>query len=67
LLGPSERKNVERLADQVAVGHYDELHHVLATPAWDAGPLLAAAGHDPPPICPSCGARIRPPPEKLPQ
>ena len=40
LLGPTARKNVERLADAVAVGDYDQLHHFLATTAWDAAPLL---------------------------
>jgi SRSO17 transposase len=46
LLGPSERKNIERLADQVAVGHYDELHHFLTTPAWDSAPLLAVLARE---------------------
>jgi SRSO17 transposase len=40
LLGPSERKNIERLADAVAEGDYDQLHHFLKTTAWEAGPLL---------------------------
>jgi SRSO17 transposase len=40
LLGPGERKSIERLADQVAVGDYDQLHHFLTTTAWDAAPLL---------------------------
>jgi SRSO17 transposase len=40
LLGPGERKSIERLADQVAVGDYDQLHHFLATTAWDPAPLL---------------------------
>jgi SRSO17 transposase len=40
LLGPTERKNVERLADALARGDYDRLHHFLTTTAWDAAPLL---------------------------
>src|SRR5258705_11385304 len=40
LFSASERKSVERLADQVAVGHYDSLHHFLTTTAWAAAPLL---------------------------
>jgi len=40
LLGPTARKNVKRLADAVAAGEYDPLHHFLTTAAWDAGPLL---------------------------
>jgi SRSO17 transposase len=40
LLGPGERKSIERLADQVALGDYDQLHHFLTTTAWDAAPLL---------------------------
>ena len=41
LLGPAARKNMERLADEVAEGDYDQLHHFLTTTAWDAAPLLA--------------------------
>jgi SRSO17 transposase len=40
LLGPTERKNIERLAAAVAAGDYDQLHHFLTTTAWDAAPLL---------------------------
>lgn len=40
LLGSVERKNLERLADQVALGDYDQLHHFLTTTAWNAAPLL---------------------------
>src|SRR5437016_13584583 len=40
LLGSTERKNLERLADDVTVGDYDQLHHFLTTTAWDAAPLL---------------------------
>jgi len=40
LFSASERKSVERLADQVAIGHYDSLHHFLTTTAWAAAPLL---------------------------
>jgi SRSO17 transposase len=46
LLGPSERKNIERLAAQVAVGEYDQLHHFLTTPAWDAAPLLTVLAQE---------------------
>ena len=34
LLGSTERKNMERLADAVAAGDYDQLHHFLTTTAW---------------------------------
>lgn len=40
LLGSAERKNLERLAADVAVGDYDQRHHCLTTTAWDAAPLL---------------------------
>lgn len=46
LLGPSERKNIQRLADQVAAGDYDQLHHFVTTPAWDAGPLLTVLARE---------------------
>jgi SRSO17 transposase len=40
LLGSTERKNMERLAEAVAAGDYDQLHHFLTTTAWAAAPLL---------------------------
>lgn len=40
LLGPTARKNIERVAAQIAPDDYDQLHHFLTTAAWDAAPLL---------------------------
>jgi SRSO17 transposase len=40
LLGPGERKSMERIADQVAAGEYDQLHHFVTTAAWDGAALL---------------------------
>jgi SRSO17 transposase len=40
LLGPAERKSIERIADRVAAGDYDQLHHFVTTAAWDVDALL---------------------------
>jgi SRSO17 transposase len=41
LLSPSARKSVEPIAALVAAEDYDQLHHFLTTPAWDAAAWLA--------------------------
>lgn len=39
LLGATERKSIQPIAQAVAAGDYDQLHHFLTTTAWDATPL----------------------------
>ena len=39
LIGPGERKSVQPLAERVAIGDYDQLHHFIAAGVWDAGPV----------------------------
>jgi SRSO17 transposase len=41
LIGPGERKSVQPMAERVAVGDYDQLHHFIAAGIWDAGPVEA--------------------------
>ena len=41
LLGPSERKSIEPMAAGLAPRAYDQLHHFISSPAWDAEPLEA--------------------------
>ena len=39
LIGPGERKRVGPMADRVAPGRYDRLHHFVSDGVWDAAPL----------------------------
>jgi hypothetical protein len=37
LIGPGDRKSVQPMAERVAFGDYDQLHHFIAAGVWDAG------------------------------
>ena len=39
LIGPGERKRVGPMAERVAPGRYDRLHHFVSDGVWDAAPL----------------------------
>jgi SRSO17 transposase len=39
LIGPGERKSVGPMAERVASGDYDQLHHFVSSAVWDAAPL----------------------------
>jgi SRSO17 transposase len=39
LIGPGDRKSVAPMAERLAPGDYDRLHHFIAAGVWDAGPL----------------------------
>src|ERR1700690_21571 len=39
LIGPGDRKSVQPMAERVAPGDYDQLHHFVAAGVWDAAPL----------------------------
>lgn len=41
LLGPGERKSVTRLAEVVAPGESQQLHHFISTSPWESAPLEA--------------------------
>ena len=41
LIGPGERKSVQPMAERLAPGEYDQLHHFVAAGVWDAAPLAA--------------------------
>src|SRR3954453_17184279 len=48
LIGPGERKSVGPMAERLAPGDYDQLHHFVSSGAWDAAPLeqgLACQAH----------------------
>src|SRR6188508_1521278 len=39
LIGPGDRKSVQPMAERLAIGNYDQLHHFIADGVWDATPL----------------------------
>jgi SRSO17 transposase len=39
LIGPGERKSVGPMAERLAPGDYDRLHHFVSSGVWDAAPL----------------------------
>jgi len=39
LIGPGDRKSVAPIAERLAPGDYDRLHHFVAAGVWDAAPL----------------------------
>src|SRR5919204_3699407 len=39
LIGPGDRKSIQPMAERLAVGEYDQLHHFIAAGVWDAAPL----------------------------
>jgi SRSO17 transposase len=41
LIGPGDRKSVQPMAERLAPGDYDQLHHFVAAGVWDAAPLEA--------------------------
>src|SRR4051794_10094231 len=41
LIGPGDRKSVQPMAERLATGNYDQLHHFIADGVWDAAPLEA--------------------------
>src|ERR1700675_313628 len=41
LIGPGDRKSVAPMAERLAAGGYDQLHHFVAAGVWDAAPLEA--------------------------
>ena len=39
LIGPGDRKSVQPMAERLALGGYDQLHHFVSAGVWDAAPL----------------------------
>src|SRR5215207_7908552 len=39
LIGPGERKSIGPMAERLAPGDYDQLHHFVSSGTWDAAPL----------------------------
>src|SRR5450432_2784858 len=66
LIGPGDRKSVQPMAERLAPGNYDQLHHFVAAGVWDAAPLetelltqadLRASGQQPVSAPPFCACR----------
>jgi SRSO17 transposase len=41
LIGPGDRKSIQPMAERLALGCYDRLHHFISSGAWDAAPVEA--------------------------
>ena len=41
LIGPGDRKSIAPMAERLALGEYDQLHHFIADGVWDAAPVEA--------------------------
>jgi SRSO17 transposase len=39
LIGPGDRKSIQPMAERLAPGEYDQLHHFIADGVWDAAPV----------------------------
>src|SRR5258705_269865 len=39
LIRPGDRKSIQPMAERVALGDYDQLHHFIADGVWDAAPV----------------------------
>src|ERR1700756_4127121 len=39
LIGPGDRKSIQPMAERLAPGDYDQLHHFVAAGVWDAALL----------------------------
>jgi len=46
LLGPGDRKSVQPMAARVAPDDHEQLHHFIATSAWDPTPLETELAHE---------------------
>jgi SRSO17 transposase len=46
LLGPGDRKSVQPMAARVAPADHEQLHHFIATSAWDPAPLETLLAHE---------------------
>jgi SRSO17 transposase len=41
LIGPGDRKSIQPMAERLALGDYDQLHHFISAGTWDVTPLEA--------------------------
>src|SRR5262245_52465658 len=41
LIGPGDRKSIQPMAERLALGEYDQLHHFIAAGVWDVAPVEA--------------------------
>jgi len=39
LIGPGDRKSIQPMAERLALGDYDQLHHFIADGVWDGRPV----------------------------
>jgi SRSO17 transposase len=41
LIGPGDRKSIQPIAERLALGSYDRLHHFISSGLWDTAPVEA--------------------------
>src|SRR3979490_1258105 len=46
LIGPGDRKSIQPMAERLALGEYDQLHHFIAAGVWDAAPVETELLHE---------------------
>jgi len=39
LIGPGDRKSIQPMAERIALGAYDQLHHFVSAGVWDVAPV----------------------------
>jgi len=39
LIGPGDRKSIQPMAERIALGAYDQLHHFVSAGVWDMAPV----------------------------
>src|SRR5262245_4868633 len=39
LIGPGDRKSIQPMAERLALGAYDQLHHFVSAGVWDVAPV----------------------------
>ena len=39
LIDPGDRKSIQPMAERLALGEYDQLHHFIAAGVWDSAPV----------------------------
>jgi SRSO17 transposase len=39
LIGPGDRKSIQPMAERIALGAYDQLHHFVSAEVWDMAPV----------------------------
>ena len=58
LIGPGDRKSIAPIAERLALGDYDQLHHFVAAGVWDATPVETELLVHLSRLCPPCATQF---------